>query len=65
MLGSSTMDAVTVPGRCETRILVVDDEPDIAKLIKHALERTGDAYGRVVTTGRRRPQGGARSGRRT
>jgi DNA-binding response OmpR family regulator len=33
------------------RILVVDDEPDIASLIKHALERTGDARVEVVTTG--------------
>jgi DNA-binding response OmpR family regulator len=34
-----------------TRILVVDDEPDIATLIKHTLERTGDASVDIVTTG--------------
>jgi DNA-binding response OmpR family regulator len=33
------------------RILVVDDEPDIAMLIKHALERSGDATVEVVTSG--------------
>jgi DNA-binding response OmpR family regulator len=33
------------------RVLVVDDEPDIATLIKHTLERTGDARVDVVTTG--------------
>ena len=33
------------------RILVVDDEPDIATLIKHTLERTGDASVEVVTSG--------------
>ncbi len=39
------MTATTAP-----RILVVDDEPDIATLIKHALERTGDASVDIVTT---------------
>jgi DNA-binding response OmpR family regulator len=34
-----------------TRILVVEDEVDIADLIKHALERTGDATVEIVTTG--------------
>ena len=33
------------------RILVVDDEEDIAKLIKHTLERGGEAAVRVVATG--------------
>jgi two-component system, OmpR family, phosphate regulon response regulator PhoB len=33
------------------RILVVDDEPDIASLIKHTLERTGDGRVEVATTG--------------
>jgi DNA-binding response OmpR family regulator len=33
------------------RVLVVDDEPDIATLIKHTLERTGDARVDVVTSG--------------
>jgi DNA-binding response OmpR family regulator len=34
-----------------TRILVVDDEVDIAELIKHGLERAGDAEVRVVSSG--------------
>jgi DNA-binding response OmpR family regulator len=34
-----------------SRILVVEDEIDIAQLIKHALERGGDAAVDVVTTG--------------
>ncbi len=33
------------------RVLVVDDEVDIANLIKHTLERSGDASVEVVTTG--------------
>jgi DNA-binding response OmpR family regulator len=33
------------------RILVVEDEVDIAELIKHAFERTGDADVDVVTSG--------------
>jgi DNA-binding response OmpR family regulator len=34
-----------------SRILVVEDEVDIAQLIKHTLERSGDAAVDVVTTG--------------
>jgi two-component system alkaline phosphatase synthesis response regulator PhoP len=34
-----------------TRILVVEDEVDIADLIKHTFERTGDAQVDVVTSG--------------
>ncbi|HUF48037.1 MAG TPA: response regulator transcription factor [Vicinamibacterales bacterium] len=34
-----------------TRILVVEDEADIAGLIKHALERSGDATVEVVESG--------------
>lgn len=34
-----------------TRILVVDDEADIAGLIKHTLERSGDTEVRVVGSG--------------
>jgi DNA-binding response OmpR family regulator len=34
-----------------TRILVVDDEMDIAGLIKHTLERTGDVEVQVVSSG--------------
>jgi DNA-binding response OmpR family regulator len=33
------------------RVLVVEDETDIAQLIKHTLERGGDANVEVVTTG--------------
>jgi DNA-binding response OmpR family regulator len=32
-------------------VLVVEDEPDVAGLIKHALERNGDANVRVVASG--------------
>jgi len=32
-------------------VLIVEDEPDIAGLIKHTLERNGDADARVVGTG--------------
>jgi DNA-binding response OmpR family regulator len=34
-----------------TRILVVDDESDIAELIKHALERSGDARVDIALSG--------------
>src|SRR5436190_24309669 len=34
-----------------SRILVVEDETDIAQLIKHTLERTGDARVEVVESG--------------
>jgi two-component system, OmpR family, alkaline phosphatase synthesis response regulator PhoP len=33
------------------RVLVVEDEPDIAVLIKHALERAGDARVAIVSSG--------------
>ena len=33
------------------RVLVVEDEQDIAALIKHALERSGDAQVEIVSTG--------------
>ncbi|WP_414693650.1 response regulator transcription factor, partial [Plantibacter sp.] len=33
------------------RVLVVEDEQDIAALIKHALERSGDAVVEVVGSG--------------
>jgi len=35
----------------QTRILVVEDESDIAQLIKHTLERAGDARVDVVSSG--------------
>ena len=33
------------------RVLVVEDEPDIATLIKHALERAGETHVEIVPTG--------------
>src|SRR5262249_30980310 len=33
------------------RVLIVEDEPDIAGLMKHALERTGEAAPEIVTSG--------------
>jgi len=35
----------------KTRILVVEDEPDIAGIMKHALERAGDLNVEIVGTG--------------
>ena len=37
----------------KTRVLIVEDEPDIAGLMKHALERGGDMDVEIVATGRR------------
>ena len=37
------------PGK--TKVLIVEDEPDIAGLMKHALERTGDLDVEIVGTG--------------
>ena len=42
--GSST----TVP---KHRVLIVEDEQDIAGLIKHTLERGGDAPAEIVASG--------------
>src|SRR5687768_13153219 len=36
---------------CKTPILIVEDEPDIAALMKHALERSGELEVEVVGTG--------------
>ena len=33
------------------RVLIVEDEQDIAGLIKHTLERNGDAEAEIVGTG--------------
>ena len=38
------------------RVLVVEDEQDIAGLIKHALERSGDGEVEIVAQRRRRPR---------
>ena len=35
----------------KTRVLIVEDEPDIAWLMKHALERSGDVEVEMVATG--------------
>jgi DNA-binding response OmpR family regulator len=35
----------------KTRVLIVEDEPDIAGLMKHALERGGDLEVEIVNTG--------------
>ncbi|HTM05274.1 MAG TPA: response regulator transcription factor [Vicinamibacterales bacterium] len=35
----------------KTKVLVVEDEPDIAELIKHTLEKTGDTSVDIVNTG--------------
>src|SRR5687767_13636631 len=35
----------------KTRILIVEDEPDIASLMRHALQRGGDMDVEIVTTG--------------
>ena len=40
-----------MPAPAPTRILVVDDESDIAGLIKHTLERSGDVEVTIVGTG--------------
>ncbi len=40
-----------MPSTSPTRILVVDDEVDIAGLIRHSLERAGDVEVRVVNSG--------------
>ncbi len=40
-----------MPAPAATRILVVEDEADIAELIKHALERSGDVVVSVVASG--------------
>jgi DNA-binding response OmpR family regulator len=37
------------PGK--TRVLIVEDEPDIAEIMKHALERGGDLNAHIVGTG--------------
>ena len=40
-----------VRGTARTQVLVVDDEEDIAGLIKHSLEKGGDIEVEIVTTG--------------
>jgi DNA-binding response OmpR family regulator len=38
-------------GMAATRVLIVEDEPDIAALMKHALERSGDLNVEIAATG--------------
>src|SRR4029453_17670655 len=45
-IATATLLRVTVP-----RVLVVEDEADIASLIKHTLERSGDASVEIVRRG--------------
>lgn len=40
-----------MPSNGKTRILIVEDEPDIAGLMRHALQRSGDVEVEVVATG--------------
>jgi DNA-binding response OmpR family regulator len=40
-----------MPTLTKTRVLIVEDEPDIAGLMKHALERGGDIDVAMVSTG--------------
>jgi DNA-binding response OmpR family regulator len=42
-------EMISSPGK--TRVLIVEDEPDIAALMKHALERGGDLNAEIVGTG--------------
>ncbi len=41
----------TFRGQDKTRVLIVEDETDIAGLIKHTLERGGDVAAEIVTSG--------------
>jgi DNA-binding response OmpR family regulator len=43
--------AATLPAVMPPRVLIVEDEQDIAGLIKHALERSGDASVEIVGRG--------------
>ena len=46
-----TIAAATLLRATPPRVLVVEDEPDIAGLIKHTLERSGDASVEIVARG--------------
>ena len=46
-----TPGAGTLPFVPRHRVLIVEDERDIAALIKHTLERSGDAEADIVTSG--------------
>jgi two-component system alkaline phosphatase synthesis response regulator PhoP len=43
--------SVVVANMPKNRVLIVEDEQDIAGLIKHTLERSGDAVADIVNTG--------------
>jgi DNA-binding response OmpR family regulator len=46
-----TASRMTARGAVRTRVLVVEDEQDIASLVKHGLERGGDIDVEIVSTG--------------
>jgi len=46
-----TPGAGTLPFVPRHRVLIVEDERDIAALIKHTLERSGDAEADIVSSG--------------
>lgn len=43
--------AASIPGADRTRVLVVEDERDIADLVKHTLERSGETSVEIVASG--------------
>jgi DNA-binding response OmpR family regulator len=45
------MSSRMMPAGGKTRVLIVEDEPDIAGLMKHALERGGELNAEIVSTG--------------
>jgi len=47
----STQPPVMARGAARTHVLVVEDEPDVAGLIKHSLEKGGQIQVEVVSTG--------------
>jgi len=47
----STLSAAPASRSAPLRVLIVEDEQDIAGLIKHALERSGDIRAEIVGTG--------------
>jgi len=49
--GGSAQRMTTARGAVRTRVLVVEDEQDIANLVKHGLEKGGDIEVEIVPTG--------------
>ena len=48
---AANLQSVGAPMSTATRVLIVEDEHDIATLIKHALERAGDVQATIVGSG--------------